>query len=88
MTVLPAEKFDFRLSLVRFHQYDLASGFEEPIVFKRQLNPYGAIQPLGFRDPSDRNKGSFRVADEALLQDLQRKPLFQLHSCGTEDGPD
>ena len=28
------------------------------------------------------------MTDEALLQDLERKPLFQFHSRGAEDGPD
>ena len=26
------------------------------------------------------------MADVALLQNLEREPLFQLHSCGTENG--
>jgi hypothetical protein len=88
VSVLPAEEFDFRFAFAGSGQYDPAPGFEEPIVFERQFNPYCAFQPLGFRDPSDRNEGGFRMTDEALLQNLERKPLFQLHSRGAEDGPD
>ncbi len=28
------------------------------------------------------------MTDGALLQYLERKPFFQLHSCGAEDGSD
>ena len=28
------------------------------------------------------------MTDEALLQNLEREPLFQLHSRGAQNGPD
>ncbi len=56
VSVLPAEEFYFRFKLARSGQCYAAAGLEESIIFKRQFNPYGALQPLGFCNPRDRNE--------------------------------
>ena len=46
-------------------QYETASGFEDPFVVEDQLDPYGAFQTLGFRDPGNGNESRILLADEA-----------------------
>ena len=65
VSVLPAEKFDFRFALAGAGQCNAASGLEESIVFKCEFDSYSAVLTLGFRDSSDRNEGVFRLSDEA-----------------------
>ena len=64
------------------------SGAENCIIFEQLLDSDLAFQTLCFCDPSDGYEGGFRLTDEALLQNLEREPLFQLHSRGTQNGPD
>ena len=59
------------------------SGAEYRIIFEQLLDSDLAFQTLCFCDPSDGYVGGFRMIDEALLQNLEREPLFQLHSRGT-----
>src|SRR2546430_9380926 len=66
----------------------ISSGAEYCIIFEQLLDSDLAFQTLCFCDPSDGYEGGFRLTDEALLQNLEREPLFQLHSRGTQNGPD
>jgi hypothetical protein len=81
MPVLPAEVLDLRFAPVCSSDRYPAPRLEENVIFEHQFNPQGTVQTLGSGDSGDRN-------DEALLQYFERKPLFQFHSCGAEDGPD
>ena len=65
----------------------MLSGLEDRIIFEQLLDSNLAFQTLCFCDPSDGYKGGFQLTDETLLQNLEREPLLQLHSCGTQNGP-
>jgi hypothetical protein len=60
----------------------LTPGFEEGIILERLLDSDFAFQTLSLCDPGDRYKGG--LTDETLLQNFERKPLFQFHSGGTQ----
>jgi len=88
--VLSAETMDLSFTLrdVGTGQNHPLSGAEYRIIFEQLLDSDLAFQTLCFCDPSDGYVGGFRLIDEALLQNLEREPLFQLHSRGTQNGPD
>ena len=87
--MLPAKEFDFRWTFGNpGGHYQSTSRLKDLSIFEEQLDSDSAFQTLGFRDPSDGDEGGFLMTDEALLQNLEREPFFQLHSRGTEDRPD
>jgi hypothetical protein len=95
--MLSPEGFDLHLDIYsgcalsglrwRAHQY-FPAGLEHGVFFEQQLDSDFTFKSLRFGDPRDGNIGGFRLTDEALLQDLERKPLFQFHSRGAENGSD
>src|SRR5262245_13111003 len=85
--MLPAKKLDFCFTFgtLLCRKYHLQSTLEDVILFEHLLDSDFTFQALGFSDPSDGYIGGVRMADGALLQNFQRKALFQLHSGGTEN---
>ena len=83
--MLPAKLINFRLAFRGFAagQNHMLSGLEYRIVFEQLLDSDLAFQTLCFCDPSDGYIGGVQLTDETLFQDLEREPLFQLHSRGT-----
>src|SRR5262249_16450908 len=82
-SMLPAKELDLCLTLgtpLGSKQYHPPPFFKESVVLEQLLDSNFALQSLGFCDPSDGYVGGFRLTDEALLQDLQRKPFFQFHA--------
>jgi hypothetical protein len=84
-TVLTPKELDLSLEL----QYPHAlTWLEDAVLFEQLLDSDLTFKSLSFRDPRDGYIGGFRLTDEALLQDLEREPFFQLHSCCAENGSD
>jgi hypothetical protein len=85
MPVLSPKKTNLGIQLRDFGrgQNHAPPGNEYRIIFEQLLDSDLAFQTLCFGNPSDGYVGGFRMIDEALLQNLEREPLFQLHSCGT-----
>src|SRR5437870_12520238 len=88
MPVLPAKIIDFRSTFCDLgaRKNDANSGTENRVIFEQLLDSDLAFQTLCFCDPSDGYVGGFRLTDEALLQNLERKLFFELHSLGTHNG--
>jgi hypothetical protein len=88
--MLLSKELNFRLSPGNraFEQHHAAAGLENRVVFEHLLDSYRAFQTLGFCDPTDGYVGGILTIDEALLQNLECKPFFQLHSCSAENSTD
>src|SRR5215470_3059920 len=86
MAMLSAKKIDFCFMSGCFAvpQDHAPACTENRIIFEQLLDSDLAFQTLCFGDPSDGYVGGFRSTDEALLQNLERKPLLELHSSGTQ----
>jgi hypothetical protein len=83
--MLPPEQFNLRLF---FPEQDPAARLEGGVFLEQLLDSDLPFEALGSGDPRDGYIGGFRLTDEALLQDLEREPLFQLHSGRAENGSD
>ena len=100
--MLPAKKLDLDIAPfpggilvlgaaarpLAFANPDNPARFKDSVLFKQLLDPDFAFESLGFGNPRDGYVRGFRLIDETLLQNLQREPLFQLHSGGAENGSD
>ena len=88
-SMLAAKPFNFRFAFRALAgNGHLPARLKDRVFLEQLLDPDFTAQTLGFSDPSDGYIGGFRMTDEALLQNLEREPFFQLHSRSTQNGSD
>jgi hypothetical protein len=88
-SMLAAKRFDLRLALRALTGHDdFPSGRENLVFFEQLLDSDFTAEALSLRDPRYGYVRGFWITDEALLQNLEREPLFQFHSGGTQNRSD
>jgi hypothetical protein len=84
-----AKPFDFRFAFRALAgNGHLPARLKDRVFLEQLLDPDFTTQALSLSDPRYGYIRGFRMADEALLQNLEREPFFKLHSRSTQNGSD